>query len=96
MVRQLAQPGAGDHDEGNGPKVRDEVEREADDKFDDLDEAPGLVFGAAGRLAKHADRVGGFEEEDALRGDEVDEAVVDQGGLGVGCLAHLFQSADVR
>jgi hypothetical protein len=91
VVRQFAEARPGDHDECDGADVGDEVEGEEDDQLDYLYHAPRLVFGASGWLAEHSDSVRGIDEEDALRRDEVGEAVVDQGGLQRACQRRYLE-----
>jgi hypothetical protein len=88
VVRQLAETPARDHDEDGSADVGHEVKGEEDDELDDLFQAPWLVLGTGGGLSEHAHRVRRIVEEDALRGNEVGVAVVDQGGLRKGGLAR--------
>jgi hypothetical protein len=81
-MRELAQPGASNHDEGHVADIWDQVDRQTDDQLDDLLPAEGPELSAAGRFAEHADCVWGVDEDDALGGDQIGVAIVDEGGLG--------------
>lgn len=80
-MRQLAQTSPCDEQVGRHPDIWYEVERQEDDELDYLDNAPWLVFGAGGRLAKHLDRVRGVGKHEAMGSNEVGQIVVDQGSL---------------
>lgn len=77
MEAQLAQACTGKNDVDWRADNGDEVERQVDDKLEELDKAPRGVFGVAGGLAQHLDGVGRIGEEEALRGHQVGEAFVD-------------------
>lgn len=81
VVRQLADSGARDDNEGWRSDIRDQVQGEEDDELDDLNDAPGLIDGRARGLAQHLDGVWRVDEEEPMWRDEVLEAELDHGGL---------------
>lgn len=78
---ELAHPGASDHDESWCADVWNKVQGQEDDQLDDLDHAPWVIFGAAGGLAEHFDRVRRVTEEESVWRNKVDEPLVNQCSL---------------
>lgn len=81
VMRQFTHSCAGNYDKRRCADKRDQVQWEEDDKFDNLNQAPWVVFGSTGRSAQLFDRARLIREEDAVRRDEVDQAVVDKRSL---------------
>lgn len=77
VVRQLSVPSTGNHEKGNRATVGYQVEREKDDKLDDLFQAERLELGLGGWLAQHLDRSGRIREEQTVGRDEIGQAMVD-------------------
>lgn len=77
-VMERPRSGARNHQESRRPHHRNQVERQEEYEFDDLDEGEGRVYGGCGGFSEHLDRVRCVVVEDARGSNEIDESFADE------------------